>query len=229
MNSVESQMENGLLIVHQTKPKQNYCHWLGICSFALLAATTIFFALLHFEIIPSSANKDKFQMPEILRIKTYLDSLPQESRVQARHANKLAAHLIGELTEQNEIHWDGTVLGSLMEDGMKVEENALVIPRDGLYFVYTQVVFTGSSCLNTDAIQFTHTVSRNNESIGGKMAILTSTKTACERPSKSTWFQPMYQGGVFHLEQGDTLSTETTNTKYLEDNDGKIYFGILAF
>uniref|UniRef100_A0A8C5MKC3 Lymphotoxin-alpha n=1 Tax=Leptobrachium leishanense TaxID=445787 RepID=A0A8C5MKC3_9ANUR len=228
MNNVESCMENGQLVVRQAKPKHQYCHWLGICAITLLVATTVFFALLHFEIIPGAANKEEFEAPEFSHFKTVLDSMPPVSRALASKERKLAAHLTG-MRNGNEIRWQGESLNSLLEDGMKLKNNALVIPRDGLYFVYTQVVYTGSTCINTNTMQLTHTVRRHSVSTDDQSPILTSTKTACEVHSKSTWFQPMYQGGLFHLEKGDVLSTTTTNVNHLDTTNGKSYFGILAF
>ncbi|XP_063289333.1 tumor necrosis factor-like [Pelobates fuscus] len=227
MNNVESQMENGLLVVREIKPKQRFCHWLGICSFVLLLVATVILALLHFEILPRPAKKDEIEMPEFVGIKTFLDSVPQEARAQTRVANKLAAHLTG-VRSKNEISWKGESQNSFLENEMKLKNNALVIPKDGLYFVYTQVIFTGLSCVDTNAIQLTHKVNKYSDSEGDSSPILTSTKTACEVQSKSAWFHPIYQGGIFQLDKGDVLSTSTTDIKYVDTNNGKTYFGILA-
>ncbi|XP_053328433.1 tumor necrosis factor-like [Spea bombifrons] len=225
MNNVESQMENGVHIVRLAKPKERSGKWLGICAFTLLAASTLFFALLHFGVIPSPAKKEEFKMPEILRIQTYLDSLPKAGAQQS-DGKKLVAHLTG-TAKGGQINWQGTTMNALMEDGLEIQNNRLVIPRGGLYFVYTQVVFTGSSCL--EPIQLTHKVTKSSKSYNNKkQSILSSTKTACEVPSPSAWFQPMYQGGVFELEKGDVLETETTNVKSVNFNDGNTYFGIVA-
>ncbi|CAH2314389.1 tumor necrosis factor-like [Pelobates cultripes] len=166
-------------------------------------------------------------MPEFVGIKTFLDSVPQEAEAQTRVANKLAAHLTG-VRSKNEISWKGESQNSFLENEMKLKNNALVIPKDGLYFVYTQVIFTGLSCVDTNAIQLTHKVNKYSDSEGDASPILTSTKTACEVQSKSAWFHPIYQGGIFQLDKGDVLSTSTTDIKYVDTNNGKTYFGILA-
>ncbi|MEE6515268.1 hypothetical protein FKM82_023887, partial [Ascaphus truei] len=153
------------------------------------------------------------------------DSVPQAVRAQARKENKPAAHFIGEV-EGGKLLWQDSTQHSLSENGMKLVDNALVIPQEGLYFVYTQVAFAGSDC--TEAIYLTHTVIRMSDPYQDRSPILTSSKSVCETASKSGWLQPLYQGGVFHLQKGDVLSTETTDVHFLEASEGQVYFGAIA-
>ncbi|XP_075042007.1 tumor necrosis factor-like [Mixophyes fleayi] len=198
-------------------------HWFSVSSFVLLLGATIFLALLHFQIIPT-ANKEEFQVPEVLQIKSYLDSVPH---AQAMDRKRLAAHMKGQVNGGN-IQWQHSTINVFKDNDIHLKGNKLEIPKQGLYFVYTQVVFTGKNCLNTKKKDLRHTVKRETESYEKELAILTSTKTVCEVSSESSWTQPIYQGALFILDEGDILSTETTNLELLNPNDGQVYFGILA-
>ncbi|KAG8448635.1 hypothetical protein GDO86_015641 [Hymenochirus boettgeri] len=223
MNNVESQMENGLLIVRQqTNNKDSAWRCVSICAFLLLVGATIIFALLHFQIIPRFENKDEYQLPEILAIKTYLESVPPEARAQVRHGQKLAAHFPG-VQQRETLIWQET---EIMDEPIILKDNAIVIPKDGLYFVYTQVSFTGSSC-QSDPLQLTYTVFLKTKSYDEQQIILTSSKTVCEAHSSSSWFQPIYQGGIFQFEKNDVISTETKHGKFLDQRKGRIYLGIM--
>ncbi|OCT66204.1 tumor necrosis factor [Xenopus laevis] len=226
MNSVESQMENGLLIVrHQRSNRDSTWRCVSICAFLLLLGSTILFALLHFQIIPNFGNKDESKMPEILAIKTYLESVP-EARAQARKGQKMAAHFTG-VKESDKLVWENYDSDSSIAEKM-LKDNAIVIPEHGLYFVYTQVSFTGPDC-QREPLHLTHTVNILRESYPTEEPILTSMKTVCEVRSDSTWFQSVYEGGIFNLEKGSVISTETKDIEFLDDDkESKIYLGILA-
>ncbi|KAM4641987.1 tumor necrosis factor-like [Discoglossus pictus] len=231
MSSVRIPMESELLNVSENKHRStSHCwRWVSICSFLLLAGAAVFLALLYFQIIPSPENKEEFQMPEILSVRSYLDSVPPEVSGQVKTGQKVAAHCPGHL-ENGKLVWDKSTLMDLEseDEKVKLKGNSLVIPRDGLYFVYTQVAFTGSNCQRKKALYLTHTVNKLSESYEDVVPILTSTKSVCEVPSSSAWFQPIYQGGLFHLEKGDVLSTDTTELNNLDEEDAKVYFGVLA-
>ncbi|KAG9470738.1 hypothetical protein GDO78_016877 [Eleutherodactylus coqui] len=158
-------------------------------------------------------------MPEVLQIKNYLESVPQ---TQAMKGNRAAAHLMGK-REKDHIKWQHSI-NALKEGRIELVRNSLEIKEDGVYFVYTQVVFTGK-CQKKE--ELTHSVIKNRET-DDSMVILQSSKTVCETRSDSNWTQPIYQGGLFRLEVGDVLSTKTSNVKFLDVNEAQVYFGILA-
>ncbi|NP_001108250.1 tumor necrosis factor L homeolog [Xenopus laevis] len=224
MNSVESQMENGLLIVRQERSNRNSTwRFVSICAFLLLLGSTILFALLHFQIIPNFAEKDESKMPEILAIKSCLESVPV---AQAMKGEKLAAHFTG-FKESDKLFWEPFDSDSSVAEKM-LKDNSIVIPEKGFYFVYTQVSFTGPDC-KREPLHLTHTVNVVRESYPTEEPILTSMKTVCEVHSGATWFQSIYEGGIFNLEKGSVISTETKHIEFLDaDKESKIYLGILA-
>ncbi|KAE8585341.1 hypothetical protein XENTR_v10021282 [Xenopus tropicalis] len=156
----------------------------------------------------------------------YLTESVPVARAQARKGDKLAAHFTG-AKENDKLVWNKYDPDSSIAEKM-LKDNSIVIPENGLYFVYTQVSFTGPDC-QRDPLHLTHTVNIKPESYPKNDPILTSMKTVCEVRSGSAWFQSIYEGGIFNLEKGSVISTETEHTELLDDDkESKIYLGILA-
>ncbi|MEQ2260264.1 hypothetical protein XENORESO_011035 [Xenotaenia resolanae] len=132
------------------------------------------------------------------------------------------------------------------QGGLELKDNEIVIPQNGLYFVYSQVSFR-VSCSSRDAdditsmVHLSHTVKRWSSSFGSKreqsyQTILHSIRTACQitasadPDSVGSWFSSVYMGAVFNLRRGDRLKTvmEEKMLEMLEDEPGKIFFGVFA-
>ncbi|XP_068105497.1 tumor necrosis factor-like [Hyperolius riggenbachi] len=228
MELTQVQTEVPLLQPPTAAPRRSLScfHWLSIFSFALLLVATTVLALLHFRIIPTPGNEDEFHVPEVLHIKSFLGSAP---RAQGQDAQRAAAHLTGKMSGEG-ITWEASDMNTFQNNEFELQKQntELKIPRDGLYFVYTQVVFTGKSCGKESILDLTHEVKRKTEEYEKVLPILTSTKTVCQVESPKPWTQPIYQGGIFQLDRDDILFTETTNVKLLNSNHGKVYFGVLA-
>ncbi|KAG8537966.1 hypothetical protein GDO81_023499 [Engystomops pustulosus] len=211
------------LLQNVQRSRTSCFHWLSICSFVILLGTTLLLALLHFKVIKTE-NQDEFQMPpvpEVLQIKNYLESVP---KTQALTGKRAAAHLKGK-RKDGHIEWRGDSANAFRDGSIKFDKNRLEIQEDGLYFVYSQVVFTGMGCAETQ--ELSHSVYKIGYS-GRPVVILQSSKTVCEVTSRATWTQPLYQGGLFKLDRGDVLYTATKNVTLLDANHGQVYFGILA-
>ncbi|XP_056395346.1 tumor necrosis factor-like [Hyla sarda] len=219
MELTQVHVEEPLLRNVQTS-RTSCFHWLSIASFVLLLGATIFLALLHFKIIPTQ-EKDEFPVPEVLQIKNYLESMPQTQPMKGKRA---AAHLMGKKGRKG-ITWQGISDNAFKDGSIKFAANSLEIEEDGLYFVYSQVMFTGSNC--QESRELTHEILRKNDS-DEPTVMLRSSKTVCETKSHSSWTQPIYQGGLFKLDQGDIIYTETSNVNFLDTYNGQVYFGILA-
>lgn len=131
-----------------------------------------------------------------------------------------------------QLEWLSRRANALLANGMDLKDNQLVIPADGLYLVYSQVLFKGQGCSNY--VLLTHTVSRFAVSYEDKVNLLSAIKSPCpkETPEGSElkpWYEPIYLGGVFQLEKGDRLSAEVNLPKYLDfAESGQVYFGVIA-
>uniref|UniRef100_A0A8C9X0S4 Tumor necrosis factor n=1 Tax=Sander lucioperca TaxID=283035 RepID=A0A8C9X0S4_SANLU len=164
---------------------------------------------------------------------------------------RAAIHLEGEYNPKRKtsVEWKNGVDQSHFQGGLELNDNEIVIPRTGLYFVYSQASFR-VNCISSDAddttskpmVHLSHTVKRWSSSYGGRdttksyQTILHSVRTACQMKASSdpdeegSWFSAVYMGAVFNLMRGDRLKTvmEEKMLQGLEDDQGKTFFGVFA-
>ncbi|XP_062291749.1 tumor necrosis factor a (TNF superfamily, member 2) [Scomber scombrus] len=171
-----------------------------------------------------------------------------------RHLSKVRAaiHLEGEYNpdynpdEKTAVEWKNQVDQSHSQGGLELENNEIVIPQDGLYFVYSQASFR-VSCSSDDTnsqamVHLSHSVKRSSHSYGNNDAkksyktIMHSVRTACQKTFSSdtdgegSWYSSVYIGAVFSLNKQDRLKTVTEEKilPNLEDEQGKTFFGVFA-
>lgn len=147
------------------------------------------------------------------------------------------------------VQWKEQVDQSHAQGGLRLDNNEIVIPASGLYFIYSQASFR-VSCSSSDAddttskplVHLSHTVQRWSRKYGDDEAnktyvpILHSVRTACQKTVSSSpddegsWFSAVYMGAVFSLTSGDRLQTvmEEKMLPMLEDEPGKTFFGVFA-
>ncbi|KAI3357996.1 hypothetical protein L3Q82_002959 [Scortum barcoo] len=122
---------------------------------------------------------------------------------------------------RNSVEWKSHVDQSHSQGGLELNNNEIVIPQNGLYFIYSQASFR-VSCSSSDTddstskpmVHLSHTVQRWSSSYGtvdGKkvyQTILHSVRTACQKTDSSepdqegSWFSAVYMGAVFNLKTG---------------------------
>lgn len=228
------EMEKGQVVVirDDTRQRRDRC-WrlLAGMSFAALAGATLVLALLFFKVIPSPHSSSKHE--DLTHVEPapeqYISHIPQQLKLQAMESQKPAAHLIADFSNK-EVKWISNKGYAFLENGMKLENNRLVIPSRGLYFVYTQVVYCGGKCATQGNLYLTHSVNKRSEAYPVDMPLLSATKSACEGTSHNgtPWYETIYLGGVFSLEEGDVLSTLTSQTSYLDPKGAQNYFGAIS-
>lgn len=144
------------------------------------------------------------------------------------------------------VEWKSQVDQSHSQGGLELDNNEIVIPRHGLYFVYSQASFrvncNADDSTSQSMVHLSHTVERWSSSYGtddinkSYQTILHSIRTACQKKSSSnpeeegSWFSAVYMGAVFNLRRGDRLKTvmEEKMLQVLEDEPGKTFFGVFA-
>ncbi|XP_022062949.1 tumor necrosis factor a (TNF superfamily, member 2) [Acanthochromis polyacanthus] len=208
---------------------------MALLAFTLCFAATAAAALIfNKDVKGSGPNDDNFDLRHTLR---------QISNVRA------AIHLEGEYNSniKTSVEWKNNVDQSHFQGGLELNNNEIVIPENGLYFVYSQASFrVNCSSNNVDdtasMVHLSHTVTRWSSSYGNDDAkksyqtILHSIRTACQKTAISdsdedeSWFSAVYMGAVFNLKKGDRLKTvmEEEMLKKLEDEPGKTFFGVFA-
>ncbi|CAO2609164.1 Tumor necrosis factor [Lemmus lemmus] len=203
------------------------CLCLSLFSFLLVAGATTLFCLLNFGVIgPQREEVSASEASGSLRQKQGRRSSSQNS------SDKPVAHVVANHQVEEQLEWLSQRANALLANGMDLKDNQLVIPADGLYLVYSQVLFKGQDC--SSYMLLTHTVSRIAVSYEDKVNLLSAIKSPCPKESPEgaelkPWYEPIYLGGVFQLEKGDRLSAEVNLPKYLDfAESGQVYFGVIA-
>ncbi|KAM4630455.1 tumor necrosis factor a (TNF superfamily, member 2) [Polymixia lowei] len=157
---------------------------------------------------------------------------------------RAAIHLEGERNDslKTSVEWKKGVDQYHSQGGLELVNNEIVIPRKGLYFVYSQASFEVSCHTDSptkEMVHLSHTVQRWSNSYGyhkSYQTILHSIRTACEKTPSSDpdmegkWFNAVYMGAVFNLNKGDRLKTvmEERLLPGLDTEPGKTFFGVFA-
>ncbi|KAM9776558.1 tumor necrosis factor a (TNF superfamily, member 2) [Syngnathus typhle] len=167
---------------------------------------------------------------------------------QRADAVRAAVHLTGQYNPNfaNSVQWMNQVDPSHSQGGLELQDNQIIIPEAGLYFVYSQVSFRVSCGLDDDdaaaaagpatsMVHLTHRVRRWSSSFGNDeyRTILHSVRTACQKTAdgeqEGGWYSAVYVGAVFNLNRGDRLKTVTEKMlPNLEEEAGKTFFGVFA-
>uniref|UniRef100_UPI0037E98A38 tumor necrosis factor b (TNF superfamily, member 2) n=1 Tax=Semicossyphus pulcher TaxID=241346 RepID=UPI0037E98A38 len=158
---------------------------------------------------------------------------------------KAAIHLEGsydEDSESNQLEWRNGQGQAFAQGGFKLENNQIIIPQKGLFFVYSQVSFR-VPCSDGDERRgagkgltpLSHRIWRYTDSIGSKVSLMNAVRSACQSTpqedsnhSGQGWYNAIYLGAVFNLNKGDKLWTETNQLSALETEEGKTFFGVFA-
>ncbi|XP_006896260.1 PREDICTED: tumor necrosis factor [Elephantulus edwardii] len=204
-----------------------WCLCLSFFSFLLVAGATTLFCLLHFGVIGPQGE----EFPDNLHL---INPLAQTLRSSSQaSSDKPVAHVVANHQVEGKLLWIHRRANALLENGMQLIDNQLVVPSKGLYLIYSQVLFKGLGCPNTHLL-LTHTISRFAISYQNKVNLLSAIKSPChqetpEGAEAKPWYEPIYQGGVFQLEKGDRLSAEINLPDYLDlAETGQVYFGVIA-
>ncbi|KAM4835179.1 lymphotoxin-alpha [Thomomys bottae] len=137
------------------------------------------------------------------------------------------AHLVGDSHFSNSLRWTANTDHTFLHR-FSLNNNSLVVPTSGLYFVYSQVLFTGDSCPSNDIpVYLTHEVQLFSSLYPTHRPILSAETSLCPG-IEGSWMRSLYVGAVFLLTQGDQLSTQTDGIVYLDLRPSSVFFGAFA-
>ncbi|XP_040550780.1 LOW QUALITY PROTEIN: tumor necrosis factor [Gallus gallus] len=175
-------------------------------------------------------------------------SIDPPMELQVARRDKPAAHVVASSSQPGSLVWDDRVAPSLVRNGVVLRRNKLVVPRDGLYFVYAAAAFQGGGRCFIPPLRLS--VSRFSEEYPKDVPLLTAVRSVCpgeggrggRRRRKrrggggggdggggGPWFESLYQGAVFLLRGGDELEATTSTAQYLDlHGGGSAYFGVVG-
>ncbi|KAM6994550.1 tumor necrosis factor b (TNF superfamily, member 2) [Tautogolabrus adspersus] len=158
---------------------------------------------------------------------------------------KAAIHLEGSYDEDGEtnlLEWRNGQGQAFAQGGFKLENNQIIIPQSGLFFVYSQASFR-VSCSDGEEergagklpMPLSHRIWRYSDSIGNQVSLMNAVRSACQNTAQEDgyssgqgWYNAVYLGAVFQLNKGDRIWTETNQPSELETDEGKTFFGVFA-
>ncbi|XP_042566659.1 tumor necrosis factor-like [Clupea harengus] len=156
----------------------------------------------------------------------------------AIHLEGLFNHTFSKTTVEWRDHQDQ----SFHKGALKLVKNEIVIPKKGIYFVYSQVSFRINCQVSPDqaqpleTVQLSHMVMRASRAFDDHQPLLNTKRSGCkqfisEEDSGKRWYSAINLGAVFSLEEGDRLSTRTephAELPSVEGDSGKSFFGVFA-
>ncbi|XP_056110461.1 tumor necrosis factor a (TNF superfamily, member 2) [Rhinichthys klamathensis goyatoka] len=157
---------------------------------------------------------------------------------QANFTSKAAIHLTGGYeTEDTTLDWRVNQDQAFSSGGLKLVNREIIIPYDGIYFVYTQVSFhircsTDRTEDDDDTVYMSHVVNRFSDSYGSSKPLFSAIRSTCEHSpdTEELSYNTIYLGAAFQLRARDRLSTETTSKLLprVDNENGKTFFGVFA-
>ncbi|XP_065150504.1 tumor necrosis factor a (TNF superfamily, member 2) [Paramisgurnus dabryanus] len=215
----------------ELSPRRNYSSKSGmwrICG-ALLAVALCAAAAVCF-----TFNKDQSGQGDGRDLRHMLRAAPQQGNITTKHA----IHLTGVDIEGKSIEWKRYQDQAFSQGGLELKNNKIIIPEDGIYFVYSQASFHLTCKSNSvdpedhEVEHLSHAVMRYSDSYSDDKALFSAMRSACVQvpDSEMSWYNTIYLGAAFQLRAGDELSTKTSysSASRIESGDGKTFFGAFA-
>nr|XP_034359981.1 tumor necrosis factor ligand superfamily member 15 [Arvicanthis niloticus] len=141
-----------------------------------------------------------------------------------------APHLKNQLSA---LLWEHALGLAFTKNRMNYTNKYLVIPESGDYFIYSQITFRGTTSECGDISRgrrpnkpdsITVIISKEADSYPEPAHLLTGTKSVCE--ISSNWFQHLYLGAMFSLEEGDRLMVNVSDISMVDyTREDKTFFG----
>ncbi|XP_021519204.1 tumor necrosis factor ligand superfamily member 15 [Meriones unguiculatus] len=131
------------------------------------------------------------------------------------------------------LQWEHELGLAFTKNRMNYTNKFLVIPESGDYFIYSQISFrrTTSECgaisqrrRPNKPESITVVITKMTDSYPEPAHLITGTKSVCE--ISSSWFQPLYLGAMFSLEEGDRLMVNVSDISLVDyTKEDKTFFG----
>ncbi|XP_050984645.1 tumor necrosis factor b (TNF superfamily, member 2) [Labeo rohita] len=204
----------------------------AIAFIALCAVAAVFFA---WHVTKQNQTELPSYSEKQISTTTALPTQQGKMLKQIAERTKAAIHLHGEHSSSlpnDSLKWVSGVDQSFEQGGLKLDDNKILIPADGLYFVYSQVSY--SIQCNPDEDELTqkflsHSIWRYTDAVTDWKPLQNSAHSVCQsQEDGKTTYSTIYLGAVFKLMQGDKLSTKTSHAAEVEENYAKTFFGVFA-
>ncbi|NWJ09409.1 TNFL6 factor, partial [Crypturellus undulatus] len=119
------------------------------------------------------------------------------------------------------LEWE-PVSGHAFTAGIQYRNQGLVINETGLYFVYSNVLFRGSTCTSQ---VLAHVVYKKNPASPGSQVLMQDKKiNYCA--NQKMWARKSYLGALFKLREMDSLHVNVSKITLVSFEESKTFFGL---
>nr|QIE07162.1 TNFSF3 [Lepidosiren paradoxa] len=151
------------------------------------------------------------------------------------NAEKPAAHLIGvppinkTFAHVHRLQWQSTAGHAFIRNGIHYSpSHSLIIPQQGLYYVYCQVGFRGKGCPSRTPLTLSSQIFHKHDSYPQPILLLAGMETVCgKEKNQGIWYTALTQGALVHLDKSHHLYVNVSNPLLVDYVDGKTFFGIV--
>lgn len=119
------------------------------------------------------------------------------------------------------LEWE-PISGHAHTSGIQYQNRGLLISEPGLYFVYSNVLFRGSTC---DSQLLAHVVYKRNPASPGSL-VLMEDKAINFCKGQRMWAHNSYLGALFKLRKMDSLHVNVSKIALVNFEESKTFFGL---
>ncbi|XP_073495826.1 tumor necrosis factor ligand superfamily member 15 [Phyllobates terribilis] len=184
--------------------------WAVAFCFILLTALVLFAVFLLRGGFPE--KRDKGEMGKQQGTNTDTEKKPKAHLTGTRQSNASA----------KDLQWEAALGLAYLENGMIYSNKSIIIPKEGFYFVYSQLSFRPPSNTCVDDKSISQSIMKANSNYPEPETILSGI-SFCIKDSKK--YQPIYLGGLLHLTKGDQLKVYISPGTPLDTSEHKTFFG----
>lgn len=149
----------------------------------------------------------------------------------AQHRNKppnYAPHYINHTDGHDILYWKDIKGFTVHQGAMKYHHIGITIPKDGIYYIYSQVHFQHVRKLDIQDQHynlFLQYLYKMSTYYNGPILLTKAIFTKCWSKEARFDIYTSFQGALFELQQGDKLFIEVTNANTMDINEESTYFG----
>ncbi|XP_043939187.1 lymphotoxin-beta isoform X2 [Protopterus annectens] len=131
------------------------------------------------------------------------------------------------LVHTHRIQWQSTAGHAFIRNEIQYSpSHSIVIPQQGLYYVYCQVGFRGKGCHKGIPFTLTNQVFHEHDSYPQPILLLAGIETVCGNEQfAKTWYTALTQGALVHLDKNHHLYVNVSHPLLVNYEDGKTFFG----
>ncbi|XP_015204373.1 tumor necrosis factor ligand superfamily member 14-like [Lepisosteus oculatus] len=157
-----------------------------------------------------SPEQDKANNEEITNAK----QIHEEIKHMHRDLTKPSAHVTGckfNTSNDGKLSWEPQN-GDAYTYEMDYKDGALVIKKEGYYFIYSKIIYGERDCKTGHLETFKHTVFKITQTVSREVELMSSVRSYCKNDKEGELVNS-FLGGIYYLLKGNQIFVTVTETK----------------